>query len=467
MKQKPLFFLVISACMLAACSDSHLEIFPPLEDPALMEQKLNPADMKEDIDAFYFGALERHPSLADYVDQETLDATMVQLKDGLKDPLSRVEFFRRVGQLTHTFGDGHSMLIWPYQEYEAIQAAGQKPFPFKVHIDQEDKIFIKESYTDGAGNSVTAGSEVTAINGLAASDLIETMQRYVGGETKYLRKQFVAGRFPIYLWAVHDVAGDFSVQLQTPAGASTVVVSNTQNWQPADQSNQPDEDFYVKNLGNGVAYLQVGTFDVDPDWFEDFIDDVFKRFKEQGATSLIVDIRTNTGGNTDTAQYLARHLADRPFRLVSKVREKLNADNLGWFDYKGTAGDIIDTDWDDWLDPMDAKTKPPRDTYVLISPITYSAGIVFATTVKDFGFATLIGQETGGNANQTAQGNLFNLPHSQLRAYITTRMLVRPSGSLAPGGVKPDYTIFATQQTLRDGKDVELEKALELIEQSR
>jgi len=99
----------------------------------------------------------------------------------------------------------------------------------------------------------------------------------------------------------------------------------------------------------------------------------------------------------------------------------------------------------------------------LISPITYSSGIVFATTLKDNGFAILIGQQTGGNANQTAQGNLFNLPNSQLRAYIITRMLVRPSGTTTSGGVKPDHEIIPTASTVSTENDEEVVKAIELI----
>lgn len=464
MKIKKLVFASLGMWLTAACSDSHLEIFPPLEDPGLMTQKLDPEAMKEDVDAYYYGALERHPDLAGYADQKALHTTINSIKASLTVPLTRAEFYRHIGQLTHTFGDGHSMLIWPYPEYAKLQEGGTKPFSFRVHIDRGDQIFIKTGYHDGNGTTVEAGSKIIAINDIPAYKLIDSMQRYVGGETEYLRKQFVAGRFPIYLWAVHGIAGDMTLSLETPTGIKTVAISNSQNWQSENVDTESGQDLYFKDMGDGVAYLHVGTFDVEPDQFEDFINDSFNTFRDISATSLIVDVRSNTGGNTDTALYLARHLANKRFRMASRLREKLNQDNRGIFDYKGDVGDIIDSDWDEWEEPIDHGVPFRDNIYVLVSPITYSAGIVFTSTMKDFGFATLVGQETGGNANQTAQGNLFNLPHSQLRAYITTRMLVRPSGSLAPGGVKPDFSVYPTQQSLKAGRDVELEKALELIQ---
>lgn len=460
-------YIMVFACFLSACSDPHLDIFPPLEDPKLVSEKLAVDKMREDVDAFYYGALERHPSLADYADQAALKAAVAEIKAGISEPLTRLEFFRHVGQLTHKFGDGHSMLIWPYQEYEALREAGTKPFPFLVHIDQKDQLLIKEGQSDAKGVHIAAGSRIASINGIPADQLINTMQRYVGGETEYLRKQFVAGRFPIYLWAVYGIAGDFSLELETGANTVSQTITNTQGWQVKGGAGENGQAFSYRMLPDGTAFLHIGHFDIDPDWFENFTDEAFTAFKKAGASSLVIDVRENTGGNTDTAMYLARYIADKPFRMISRMREKLNRDNRGFMNYKGEVGEVIDTAWDDWIDPVGDTKRWAGSTYVLISPITYSSGIVFASTVKDFGFATLIGQETGGNANQTAQGNLFNLPHSQLRAYITTRMLVRPSGSLAPGGVKPDHSVHATQVTLRDGRDVELEKALALIDESR
>ncbi|WP_262690058.1 S41 family peptidase [Kordiimonas aestuarii] len=463
MARIPSFFILVAACLTNACSEPHLDIFPPLEDPALMSTKLPAEKLREDVDAFYFGALERHPSLGEYADHAALKAAVAEIKAGLDEPLTRLEFFRHVGKLTHKFGDGHSMLLWPYPEYEAMKDAGTKPFPFDVYIDRQDQLLIREAYSNKEGGRIAAGSRIVSIGGIPATELTANLQRYVGGETEYLRKQFLADRFFIYAWAVYGIVGDVEMELETEAGTVTVAVSNTEDWQAAGADADADKDFYYRTLPDGTAFLHVGHFDVDPGWFEDFADEAFAAFRDAGATSLVIDVRENTGGNTDTALYLARYVADKPFRMVSKMREKLNRDNRGIMDHKGAVGAIINTEWDDWIDPMSDDKRLKGDTYLLISPITYSSGIVFASVLKDFGFATLIGQETGGNANQTAQGNLFNLPHSELRAYIATRMLVRPSGSVAPGGVKPDHNVEPTQESLRAGRDVEMEKALALI----
>lgn len=140
--------------------------------------------------------------------------------------------------------------------------------------------------------------------------------------------------------------------------------------------------------------------------------------------------------------------------------ERLNADNRGLFDYRGEQGEVLQSEWDDWVTPMDKGVRFEGDAYVLVSPLSYSSAIVFATAVQDNGMATLVGRETGGYANQTAQGNLFNLPNSELRIYVATRMLVRPNGNAEVSGVIPDIVVTTSDEQIREGVDADIQAAI-------
>lgn len=448
--------------LLVGCSNSHLEIFPDLPDYQLMDKKIEPELLKQDIQAYYQGAIERHPDIAKYANMDELKKTVQQLQGQITKPMTRLAFYKIVGQLTHRFNDGHSMLIWPYQEYERLKSAGGVPFPFLVKVTQDGEILLRHSY-QYEQSTLAAGSKIKAINQQSSTDLLDSMQKYVGGESEYLRQQFVADRFGLILWAVFGITDQFELEVEHDGKVKSIAFDKAQQWVKSEQKNMMAEEFYLKQLESGVGYLYIGHFDIDPDWFEGFIDQTFAKIRQSRMTSLIIDIRDNTGGNTDTVAYLARYLAKKDFRLVSKMSEKLNNDNRGLMNYKGQVGELIEHDWDDWEEPIDSENRYTGQSYLLISPITYSAGIVFATTLKDNDMAILIGQETGGNANQTAQGNLFNLPNSQLRAYITTRLLVRPNGSKEPGGVKPHYEVIPTAATIAAESDLAMDKALELI----
>ncbi len=454
--------LFLTVFILSGCAQSHLEIFPELDDPSLVSQKIPVTALHQDIDAYVAGVRARHPDFKGYADEQALQQRVQALKEQIDRPLTRVEFFRYVGQLSHLFNDGHSFLIWPYQEYAAAVEAGQQPFPFAVK-EQNGALYLAQGYELAAANdsqSLPAGSQIMAINGVPAEQIIAAGQQYVGGETRRLRDAFVAARFPQILWAVFGMLGEFELELQHEQQLVTAKVNSGQQWH-ALTPQAVNEDLELQMLTQNLAYLRVGSFDVNPDQFADDIEAYFATLKQQGTRSLIIDIRDNTGGNTDTATELASYLAAEPFKLVSHVTERLNEDNRGWFGYKGSAGDMVRTAWSDEVSPKSDAKRFAGDVYVLIGPVTYSAAIVFATTVQDNQMGKLVGEPTGGYANQTAQGNLFNLPHSQLRAYVATRLLVRPNGATEVTSVVPDVIV---QPDMASGSDTALAKIKELMQ---
>ncbi|MEW9797337.1 S41 family peptidase [Alteromonas sp. CYL-A6] len=444
--------------LITGCTSKHLEIFPDLSNPGLTDQKIAPEKLYDDIDAFIAGVTERHPAYSRYADISQIHQQAARIKAGLIRPLTRVEFFREVGTLSHYFNDGHTFLLWPYQEYQALKEEGALMFPFALDVFPSG-IFVKYDY-HANGQTLRKGTRLLRINDVNVETIFSHAQQFVGGETELLRKHVVAARFPMMLWAVYGFVDRFDLDVQTSDNIHQISIRPDDNWQPA---SQPDigSDFAYRVLSKDTGYLKVATFDVSPDWFEDFVDATFLQIRQQGIKTLIIDIRENGGGNTDTASYLARHLADQPFRMISSLRERLNTDNRGLFNYRGEVGDMLQEEWGEWLDPVDDSRRFSGNAYVLISPLTYSSAIVFATAVKDNAMATLVGRQTGGYANQTAQGNLFNLPHSELRAYVATRLLVRPDGSTEVSGVKPDIRVTITSEQISAGTDADIQAAVE------
>lgn len=459
---KHLLYILFFVVLLSGCNASHLELLPELEDPTLVEKKLSVEQLRHDMDMLVQGALERHPELSAYADLNALNRALERYKSEITSPMTRTEFYKVVGKLSHHFGDGHSFLIWPYQEFNRLKEQESKPFPFDVAVSKYGEIVLKSNYTNGI-DSLPAGTQIKRINGVGDSDLLQTMQQYTGGETRYLREQIVARRFPVGLWAVYGFIDNFELELAYEGVDSTLTIKAEHDWQSQSPS-AGKQDFYYKKLQSGVGYLYLAHFDINPDEFEDFIDESFAKIRKDNVNALMIDIRNNPGGNTDTVTYLTRYIADKPFRLVSAVREKLNQHNRGWFNYKGEVGDINNEEWEDWESPIDNENRFKGDTYLLVGSISYSAAIVLATTLKDNKFATLVGEITGGFANQTAQGNLFNLPHSQLRAYIATRTLLRPNGNLTRHGVVPHYEAYNSVADIKAQRDVGMERVFELIE---
>lgn len=453
--------LLLSALLLLmGCTPAHLDIFPELDQPALMQTKIAPELLHQDVDALVNGVKARHPDYYGYVDEARLASTVAEVKTAIDRPMTRVEFYRHVGRLSHAFQDGHSFLLWPYQELDALREQGEKLFPFAISFTG-DGAFVPQSYVAGE-LKIPAGSKIVSINGEPIADIFARTQDYVGGETQVLREAFVAERFGYMLWAVYGFIGQFDLELVHQGRQHTVNIDNSQSWNPADTAAElAHEDLTYQRLNASVGYLNVASFDIKPDAFSDQLESLFSRIAADQVTSLIIDVRRNSGGNTDTATELTQYIASKRFRLVSRMTEKLNEDNRGLFNYKGLPGDMLSNEWDDYHSPKNSPHRFTGEVIVLVGPATYSAAIVFATAVKDHQFGVLAGQSTGGYANQSAQGNLFNLPHSQLRAYVATRLLVRPDGDAKVSVVVPDIAVDYSLADQQKGIDTVLQHVVQ------
>jgi C-terminal processing protease CtpA/Prc len=163
---------------------------------------------------------------------------------------------------------------------------------------------------------------------------------------------------------------------------------------------------------------------------------------------IVIDLRRNPGGSTDLVEALLSRISPRPCPLVSHIVEKRTERNHRWWWPHGAIGDTVTMDESEVVSPRPLDERFPGDAVLLIGPFTYSAAIVMATAAQDCGAATLIGEATGGFANQTAQIHFANLPHSQLRWFAPSRVVRRPRPADLDGPVTPDVFVAAA-----DGAD--------------
>lgn len=215
-------------------------------------------------------------------------------------------------------------------------------------------------------------------------------------------------------------------------------------WAEVDAAAMPDRPT-LRDLGDGIALMRLPTFDVDddPEAYRTAVERLFGALRQGGATGLVLDVRGNTGGQSDAGAQVIRYLIDRPVNQVSRARERLNEANRGILGYKGKVGQMreMDLSRDGLIKPARATERFDGEVVVLIDAMTYSAGILFATTLQDHQLATVIGQPTGGHANQTGNMEQVRLPNTGLMAYIPARIFVRPNGESGTSPVIPDLIV--------------------------
>ncbi len=453
MSHLPRLIAVFAALLLSACARGHLQPFPALDNPALHERRFDVPALHADIDALFDGIAMRHPDLAARASAEDLAAFRAAARAQVTAPMTRREFFRTIGDVTAAFRDGHAGLLFPYPEFDAYLAAGGRRFPLAVRRDGDGLVVVADASTPAR---IPAGSRLVRINGRPVDQLLDDLAQYARGETALLRREIIIASFGEWLWHRHDW-GDHQTVAYVDAGREhevQIAGVDVDAWKQrvADGDGAADLPRY-EALDDTTGLLDVPYFDTDLDAYAAAIDAAHDAARTHRPRRLVVDLRRNPGGSTDAVELLLARLTDRPCPLAAAVHEKRNPDNLRWWESRTRVGSVVADDAVPVVQPADAAYRFPGELRVLVSAYTYSAAIVMATAVQDCGIGVLVGEDTGGHANQTAQMHFFDLPHTRLRAFAPTRLVLRPSGERAGGGVRPDHRVPTSAAVLARADD--------------
>lgn len=451
----------LSALLFAsACQGEHQRVYVDLDDPAVMDRVFTVQELREDTGYLFERLHTLHPDLDSRLSPADRAALEQSVLARIERPMTRREFYRLIGSTTEHFRDGHAGVFYPYPEFDRFAETGAGVFPMTVTATA-DGLFVKKDYS--AKGALPDGARLLSINGVKVADMLGEMARYTRGESPVLRQQIVAADFSGLLWHFHDFKDRFEVEYEISGETRKATVAGMRNedFEAAVEEAEEagGENVSYRSLGDGVGYLDVSYFGGDEGDFKRAVNRAVQAARSEKIRAIVVDIRRNPGGSTDNVEILLARLSPKECRLVSRVREKLNdKSGVGLFS-KGRPGELIELDMDTTVSPVRESKRFPGKVYVLIGPYTYSAAIVMATAVQDCGVGALVGEETAGFGNQTGQIYFFNLPHTQLRAFAPTRLLLRPSGVEGWSGVVPDHPAPPTVESLRTGRDAAIERA--------
>ncbi len=184
-----------------------------------------------------------------------------------------------------------------------------------------------------------------------------------------------------------------------------------------------------------VAHIELSSF-TDSTGIE--FKEVLRSAIDQGAVGIVLDMRNNPGGLLDTTVEVTSEFLDGGLILYE-------------IDSKGER-----TDWRDRSSGL-ARNLP---TVVLVNAASASGAEVAAGALQDRGRAKLVGVQTFGKGSVNFVRNL----DAGGAIYVTHALWYTPGGlQINLKGLTPDIEIKLTQQDVQAGKDVQLEKALEIL----
>ncbi len=216
---------------------------------------------------------------------------------------------------------------------------------------------------------------------------------------------------------------------------------------------------------DGVQVVELRSME-DPRGFGRFLDETFEVMEREGRRDLIVDLRDNGGGNSALIDTFCERISPTEWMVYSRVETTSTPTTWAYWDHyirndvpwptrfvhRAAILHPLRTKAVDGLQVVDGKVggRVPRSPFagrvvVLTSRFTFSSAADLAAVMKDFGLATLVGEETGGLASSFGELYQTNLPNTRLTLGLSQKRFVRPSGVVDDRGVLPDVEVTADE----------------------
>jgi C-terminal processing protease CtpA/Prc len=391
------------------------------------------AEIRSDLDQLLQVIDRTHPDLDFVADRPALmrEANLVRAR--IVEPMTTRQAWLALAVLNPLFRDAHTGLRHPVVDFDAYRENGGAIFPIPVIVDREGVLRAGARVSPGSG--LAPFEAITSINGQSATSIIAALMLRMRGETESLRRLVLAFNFPGHLWTLIGPQENYIVDVSGRDGTGRRVTL------PSSTEAVAAENFALAVPRPGVAVMRIPSFDPSlREPFARFVEESFARIQREQLNTLLIDIRDNPGGAHDVSDLLVSRLTDRAVASASRLTARITEDNR---DVSAGApiGSVVTVPHDEQIEPYSGQLPYRGRVFVLVSANTYSQAIVFAATLQDHGLARLVGEPTGGAANQTGQITLHPLSHTGLQTLAPLYIIYRPSGDDGRAGLQPDILL--------------------------
>lgn len=366
--------------------------------------------------------------------------------------------------------EGHfAMGNWEDAVHKGIPNSTYKYLPISIII-VSGKMHVWGDYSNE--EPFTMGDEILSINDMAVQEILEELYQFLptdGEITAYTNRTISIG-FQWYYYFFIAQSEKFKIKFKSfeegKIKTTTVqalykkeqiaVYSNRYSASNAEKAEESIDDFYKLTFEKNHAFLRLKSFDyrlIDRYKLKSkkLYEYLFETIRKKNVPNLIIDLRDNTGGRNEFADDMV------PFILKKEAAAPFLKKTISWEGKEKTQ-----------KFPKKHKNAFEGNIYLLVNGRTYSSGATLARYLKEFGNATVIGEETGTRYDGFAAGSkqYVRLTHSDINIGIPRYHILFPPSikqKTNNRGLIPDHEVANTLSDLKNKKDAVLEYALTLM----
>jgi Peptidase family S41 len=486
----------ICLCMILAvsCSSSRKTYNPQYKYP--------PAELQADYSLFRHILERSHPSIYWYTTKDSMDYYFDQGFQLLNDSMNEIQFRDVLAYVISKMDCGHTSVKGSKAFNRYIDTASTLAFPFALKF-WSDTMVISANLRR-RDPLLQRGTIVKSINGYTTKELTDTLFNYIttdgysmNGKYQSLSTGFAFANLYKNIIGLTD---SFDIHYIDSLGfesqtyvkpydfrADTMNKKTLSHGPPAKGSGKKKEKptFYLSSVNLQLdtvmktGFMTVTTFDRS-NHLRKFFKNSFRELQENHIKNLIIDVRSNGGGDAGLSTLLTRYIADHKFKLADSLytitppaEYRKYIQNGFWYGLlvaavtrKGKDGKLHFRYFEKHYYSPKEKYHYDGQVYILIGGNSFSATTLFAGDLKGQKNVTLVGEETGGGYYGNTAWIIpdVTLPNTRLRFRLPRFRMVVSKDRIKNGrGILPDVWALPTSEAIRDGIDFKAMKVKELI----
>jgi len=461
--------------------------------------KIPPALLIKDLHTLQKVIVQNHPSTYWHTPKDSMDIYFTAALAAVKDSMSVWAFKNIVATYLANIKCGHTSVHFSPKLTKQYATYRYPLFPLQLKVWKDSAVVIGNLFTKDS--ILKRGTIVTAINQLPIKPLVDSIYSMIStdGNSINFKSQVLTNNFSgwykarfgntdsLYQISYIDSAGyakTTSIAAYVPPkpkkdslSKSSVVNSKTKIPKPAPIKKWT---LLVDSTAN-TAFMNLSSF--SGKGFRRFIRQSFRTIHSRGVKNLVIDLRSNGGGEIKNSTLLTRYISDHSFKIadsvVAKNRGIRKIPGSSYFDLMGYAlakvmiskkasdgGFHISRYEKHYYIPI-TKNHFDGSVYILQGGFTFSASTLFTSPLIKQKNVTIVGEETGGGyyGNSAILIPSIKLPHSKLLFRLPLYRMVMDKTRPKGGGVIPDVLVEPSSYAIKLGIDNKLEAVKKMIQQ--
>jgi hypothetical protein len=494
-KLKTTIWIYAVLCVAASCTSSY-ETYSP-------QKKYPPAVTREDYTLFRHILESSHPSIYWYTTKDSMDYYFDQGYKSLGDSMTEIQFRDQLAYVISRIDCGHTTMKGSKAFNKYVDTAFSTAFPFALKFWSDTMVITANLRRNDP--ILQRGTIVKSINGYDAHSLKDTLFNYIttdgysaNGKYQSLSTGFAFANLYKNILGLTD---SFDIHYIDSTGierqawvqpydfkADTLNNKTLSHGPPAKGSKKKGKpSFYLSSVNLQLdtvmktGFMTVATFDRS-NHLKKFFKRSFKVLRQTQIKNLIIDVRSNGGGDAGLSTLLTRYMIDHKFKLADSLytikppsEYKKYMQKSFWY---GTLISLVTTKGKDGkyhfryfekhYNSPKKKDHYDGQVFILIGGNSFSATTLFAGDLKGQKNVTLVGEETGGGFYGNTAWIIpdVTLPNTGLRFRLPRFRMVIDKDRIKNGrGIMPDVWAVPTAEAIRDGIDFKTMKVKELIAQ--